>query len=173
MDSRLFLLSAVVFASSLPATAFAASDPEASYTLQVGAFPSTDLADKFVVKLVQAGEKPGCTTVELQGRGYWTRVFVGLFPTSNAARRYGDNLIARGIVSDFLVKRPEPEQSIVRPRRVTAAITAEPKAPRKAAVFYIAGDPSPFGPLNADSRQPGEEIRLIHPECSRPNRGQR
>ncbi|MEK6324356.1 MAG: SPOR domain-containing protein [Acidobacteriota bacterium] len=120
MRSRLFLFSAALLISTCPAIAFADSDPAVPYTLQVAAFPSTDLADILVAKLVQAGEHPVCTTVELQGRGYWTRVFVGLFSTGTAARRYGDNLIARGIVNEFLVRRAEPDQAVTRLRRVTA-----------------------------------------------------
>lgn len=153
MDSRLFLLSAAVFVSISPASAIAGADPEASYTLQVGAFPSSDLADKFVSKLIQLGEHPTRATVELEGRGYWTRVFVGRFPTGNAARRYGDSLIERGIVNQFLVRRPEPEQVIERPRRVTPASSSELPATERAAVFYVNVRPRTVTPLNSDLRE--------------------
>lgn len=119
---RLFLLLTAVFITVSP-FALADSNADVPYTLQVGAFPGTDLADKFVVRLVQAGEHPACATVELQGRGYWTRVFVGLFSTSAAARRYGENLIARGIVDEFLVRRADLDQGVTRPRRVTEDAT--------------------------------------------------
>ncbi|MEK6286010.1 MAG: SPOR domain-containing protein [Acidobacteriota bacterium] len=121
MHWRLFLFSTAVLMLIGPAIALAGSDPAVPYTLQVAAFPTTDLADRFAVKLVRAGERPFCATVELQARGYWTRVFVGLFSTSEAARRYGENLVGRGVVDEFLVRRADPNQAVTRPRRVTGS----------------------------------------------------
>jgi hypothetical protein len=84
----------------------------------VASFPNTELANKFVVQLVNAGERPVCATVEVEGRGYWTRVFLGLFETTYAAERYGDVLVARGIIREFLIKRATPNQAATRPRKV-------------------------------------------------------
>lgn len=143
MHSRLFLLSTAVFISLCPTTAFSDSDPAVPYTLQVGAFPNTDLADKFVVRLVQAGEHPACATIELQGRGYWTRVFVGLFSTSAAARRYGENLIARGIASEFLVRRADLDQGVTRPRRVTEGDPGKAGVTAKSFIPFVPKGTSP------------------------------
>jgi hypothetical protein len=151
MHSRLFLLSTVVLLLTCPATAFADSGPEVPYTLQVGAFPRSDLADKFVVKLVHAGEHPACATVELEGRGYWTRVSVGLFSTITAARRYGESLIAKGIVNEFLVRRADLSQSAVRPRRVTAGGSADRQAPVKSLAAY-AGRTEVLAQMSLDLR---------------------
>jgi SPOR domain len=124
MYSRLFLFSTAVLISIGPAMAFADSDP---YTLQVASFPSPELADKFVAKLVHAGEHPVCATVELPGRGYWTRVFVGLYSTSEAARRGGENLIARGIVNEFLVRRADLNQKVSLAKSAgNASVKAQP-----------------------------------------------
>lgn len=157
MHSRLFLLSTAVFISICPATAFADSGPDVPYTLQVGAFPSTDLADKFVVKLVQAGEHPACATIELEGRGYWTRVFVGLFSSSTAARRYGESLIARGIVNEFLVRRANLDQTVFRPRRVTAGGTSERQAAVKPVAPYVPGRAQELGQVSLNLRPPPNE----------------
>ena len=46
------------------------------------------------------------------------RAFVGLFTTSESARRYGERLIAGGQVTEFLVRRAELSQQATRPRRV-------------------------------------------------------
>lgn len=151
MHSRLFLVSTAVFVSMLAATAFADAGSDVPYTIQVGAFPSTDLADKFVIKLVQAGEHPACAGVELQGRGYWTRVFVGLFSTSTAARRYAESLIARGIVDEFLVRRADLDQAIYRPRRVTVGVPAERQAAVKQAA-YAPGRPQALGEMSLNLR---------------------
>lgn len=121
MHSRLFLFSSAILILIGPVIAIAGSDPPVPYTLQVAAFPTTDVADSFVIKLVRAGERPFYATVELQARGYWTRIFVGLFPTTEAARRYGENLVGRGIVDEFLVRRADPNQAVTRPRRVTGS----------------------------------------------------
>jgi SPOR domain len=152
MHSRLFLISTVVFLSICRATAFADSGPEVPYTLQVGAFPRADLADKFVVKLVQAGEHPACATVELEGRGYWTRVSVGLFSTSTAARRYGESLIAKGIVNEFLVRKADLSQSAYRPRRVTAGGSFDRQSAVKSLSSYGPGRTEVLAQMSLDLR---------------------
>lgn len=117
---RFFLLFMLLLIPASQAAALSESDStSACFTLQVASFPDPQLADRFVIQLVNAGEHPLCSTVELQGRGYWTRVFVGSFSTIDAARRYGDRLIARGIVREFLVKKTDFNQALTRPRRVT------------------------------------------------------
>jgi hypothetical protein len=119
MHSRLFLLSTAVLMAIGSVAALADSDPAALYTVQVASFPTVELADKLVAKLVHAGEHPACATVELPGRGNWTRIFVGLYSTAEAARRGGESLIARGFINEFLVKRADPNQIATRPRSVT------------------------------------------------------
>lgn len=127
MQSRLFLFSTTVLISICQVAAFADTGQNVNYTLQVGAFPNSGLADKFVNKLVTAGEHPASSMIELPGRGYWTRIFVGLFSTNSAARRYGEGLIARGIIDDFLVRKAEPGQAATRPRRVMTGGWAQPQ----------------------------------------------
>ena len=119
MNSKSFLLLAALLVSASPATAVPQSRlTNPRYTLQVASFPNTQLADRFVVQLVNAGEHPVCATVEVSGRGYWTRVFLGLFETTYAAGRYGDALVAGGIIREFLVKRADVNQAATRPRKV-------------------------------------------------------
>ena len=120
MNSKSFLFLAVFLA--LPGLVTAASQTRPnnpSYTLQVASFPNTDLANRFVLQLVEVGEHPVCATVELSGRGYWTRVFLGLFDTLQAAGLFGDDLVARGVISEFLVKKADLNQAATRPRTVT------------------------------------------------------
>jgi len=120
MRARLaFLLITLLVSAAGSSTAFSQSTNQTgSFTLQVASFPTKQLADQFVVHLVEAGEHPICSTVELQGRGDWTRVFVGLFTTIESARRYGQGLIAAGRITEFLVTRAELSQQATRPRRV-------------------------------------------------------
>src|SRR6185295_7956040 len=120
MHSRLaFLLIALLVTAAGSSTALSqTTNPTGSFALQVASFPTKQLADQFVVHLVEAGEHPICSTVELQGRGDWTRVFVGLFTTIESARRYGQRLIVAGRITEFLVTRAELSQQATRPRRV-------------------------------------------------------
>jgi len=125
MYSRRCLLLTPLFLLACASAAFPQSEPNAAnFTLQVASFPNTELANNFVVQLVKTGEHPTCATVELQGRGYWTRVFLGLFATPDAARRYGENLMARGIVDEYLVRRADLNQAALRPRRVSLTTTS-------------------------------------------------
>lgn len=120
----LFLLIATFVITAGSSNALSQSSKQTgSFTLQVASFPTKQLADQFVVQLVEAGEHPICSTVELQGRGDWTRVFVGLFTTAESARRYGQRLIAAGRVTEFLVTRAELSQQATRPRRVVQVDT--------------------------------------------------
>lgn len=125
MHARLgFLLIAFLVTAAGSSTAFSqSSNQTGSFTLQVASFPTKQLADQFMIHLVEAGEHPICATVALEGRGDWTRVFVGLFTTSESARRYGQRLIAAGRVTEFLVTRAELSQQATRPRRVVQVDT--------------------------------------------------
>jgi hypothetical protein len=117
-------MTALLVTAAGSSTAFSQSSKQTgSFTIQVASFPTKQLADQFMIHLVEAGEHPMCSTVELQGRGDWTRVFVGLFTTSESARRYGQRLIAAGLVTEFLVTRAELSQQATRPRRVVQVDT--------------------------------------------------
>ncbi len=75
-----------------------------NYTIQVGAFADTHVAESFAETLARAGETVVWGEVEIPERGRWLRVFVGSFDTQTEARRYGQNLIARAMIKEFLVK---------------------------------------------------------------------
>lgn len=120
MHSRLsFLLSTLLIAAAAPSVSLSqATAPGRSLTLQVGSFPNSTLADRLIAELALAGEQPKYATVQLPGRGAWTRVFVGAFFSSDEARRYGNHLVAERLIKEFLVKRAEANQEATRPRRV-------------------------------------------------------
>jgi len=126
VNSKPCLLLAVLLLSVNPAeAALQSSAAKPCYTLQVASFPSVELANEFVVELVAAGEHPMCATVEVSGRGHWTRVFLGLFDTVAAAGRYGEALVGRGVIQEFLVKRADVSQAAIRPRKVIENQTEE------------------------------------------------
>lgn len=121
-----FFLTALVISAG-PSAAMSKSDLAARhFTLQVASFPDTAQAGRFAAGLVTAGEHPVFDTVEIEGRGYWTRVLVGLFDTTDAARRYGVTLAARGIIKEFLVKKADPILALTRPRRVASSDSQVP-----------------------------------------------
>lgn len=127
MHSRLSFFLTALLISAGSSAALAKSDRAAPhFTLQVASFPDTALAGRFSVGLVSAGENPVFETVEIEGRGIWTRVFVGLFDTTDAARRCGVTLVARGIIREFLVKKVDPILALTRPRRVAGSDSKVP-----------------------------------------------
>ncbi|HEX8088936.1 MAG TPA: SPOR domain-containing protein [Blastocatellia bacterium] len=111
---RLLTLLALV-----PAVYAQSSEATGGFTLQVASFPERALAEQYTSKLALAGELPAWGTVELPGRGEWTRVFIGSFKTVEAARSYGVALMNRGIIEDFIVKSERDTRLLSRPRSVT------------------------------------------------------
>ena len=115
MNLKPCLLLVVLLSSvSSAKAALQSSAPKPCFTLQVASFPSVELANEFVV-----------ATVELSGRGNWTRVFLGLFDTVASAGRYGESLVGRGVIKEFLVRRADVSQAAIRPRKVIESQTQE------------------------------------------------
>jgi hypothetical protein len=149
-----FFLTALVISAG-PSAAMSKSDLAAPhFTLQVASFPDTAQAGRFAAGLVTAGEHPVFDTVEIEGRGYWTRVFVGLFDTTDAARRYGVTLAARGIIKEFLVKKADPILALTRPRRAASSDSQVPNHASSSALVTkaVLDDRTVFGsPANPAS----------------------
>lgn len=150
MHSRLSFFLTVLLISAGPSAAQSKSDLAAPhFEIQVASFPNTALADRFAVRLAGAGERPVCDTVEIEGRGYWTRVFVGFFDTTDAARRHGVTLVARGLIKEFLVKKAGLNQSVTRPRRVAGSDSLVPPYTGSSALVTkaVPDDRTVFGSL--------------------------
>jgi SPOR domain len=126
MHSLSFLLAPLLILAGQSAPPTKSFQTATHFTLQVASFPDTAQANRFGVGLVGAGESPMFDTVEIEGRGYWTRVFVGVFDTPDSARRCGVTLVNRGLIKEFLVKRAALGQSVTRPRRVAASDSLGP-----------------------------------------------
>jgi hypothetical protein len=125
MHSSLSVLFATLLISTIPAAAqLKTESTEMLFTIQVASFPDLDVAEKYAAKLTAAGEQPLCDTVGIEGRGRWTRVFIGIFDTPQAAKQYGDVLRTRGLITGFFIKRALQSLSLTRPRRV---VFTEPK----------------------------------------------
>jgi hypothetical protein len=120
MQSKLAIFSAAILLSLVSLAQAQSNESAPGFTLQVASFPNTALAEEFAAKLARAGEHPGWGTVELPGRGNWTRVFIGSFKTIWAARQYGEALVGRGIIAEYLIKTTCDIQSLSRP--ATASI---------------------------------------------------
>jgi hypothetical protein len=142
MRSRLtFFLTALLIPAN-PLAAMSQSDMIAPiFTLQVASFPEATQAASFAAGLVGSGERPSLDTVEIEGRGDWTRVLVGLFDTTDAARRYGLTLVARGVIKEFLVRKAGSNQTLTRPRRVSGNDSqVAPQLGRLASVLRTVGE---------------------------------
>jgi hypothetical protein len=57
-----------------------------------------------IAQLENAGEHPALSEAEIPGRGKWTRVLTGSFPSLKAAAAYAHNLVKRGVIKEFLVR---------------------------------------------------------------------
>jgi hypothetical protein len=132
-SKRSFFFTLLTLLALIPVIHAQSSETACNFTLQVASFPDTALAEKYVSKLTRAGELPAWGTVELPGRGEWTRIFIGSFKTVEAARRYGAALMSRGLIEDFIVKTERDTRLLSRPRSITRQETqASPYGIRKA-----------------------------------------
>jgi hypothetical protein len=121
MQSRQTFFSALIILSLF--SSFVYADAQAKtlgFTLQVAAFPETaeTEAENFITKIAEAGEQPIWGTIDLPGRGNWIRVFIGTFKSQNEARQYGEQLVARRLITEFIIKKSSEIKSLSRPRSV-------------------------------------------------------
>ena len=79
--------SAPAAAQSVPKVPEATSATGA-FTLQLGASPNRDDAERQASRLREKGYAPYIVTAEVPGKGTWYRVRMGSFPTKDAATRY-------------------------------------------------------------------------------------
>lgn len=138
-----------------------------NYTLQVAAFPegAEAAAEEFVSKLTAADEPPIWGVVTLPGRGRWTRVFIGAFATQAEARAYGESLIARLLIKEFVIKKASEIKSLSRPRSVSR------KDPRALPTSSISEEPQNNGfglSGGGNRRQPSFSQRMTKPEMKKP-----
>jgi hypothetical protein len=167
MHSRLSVLFATLLISSIPAAAqLKTESTEMIFTIQVASFPDLGVAEMYAAKLTAAGEQPLCDTVGIEGRGRWTRVFIGMFDTPQAAIQYGDALRTRGLITGFFIKRASQSLSLTRPRRVVFTgpknqVLGGTATQEKTAVVLPQARPIlnlPALPVTAPSRKKGTAI---------------
>ena len=65
-----------------------ATSATGAFTLQLGASPNRDDAERQASRLREKGYAPYIVTAEVPGKGTWYRVRMGSFPTKDAATRY-------------------------------------------------------------------------------------
>jgi len=65
-----------------------ATSAAGAFTLQLGASPSRDDAERQASRLREKGYAPYIVAAEVPGKGTWYRVRMGSFPTKDAATRY-------------------------------------------------------------------------------------
>ena len=125
------------------------------FTLQVAAFPESaeSQAEEFLSKLTEAGEQPIWGIIEIRGRGLWTRVFIGIFTSALEARQYGETLITRGLIEEFLVKRATEIKSLSRPRSINRPVR-HPTVSKDGRLLLLAR--WPVGEENLSPGDPGD-----------------
>lgn len=115
------LLSAILTLSLWSTSVCATLDePAAGFTIQVAAFPESaeSEAEKFVSRLTESGEQPIWGLIEIPGKGQWMRIFIGSFESSAEARQYGEKLIVRRVIKEFVIKKSSEIKMLSRPRSV-------------------------------------------------------
>src|SRR5205085_11639219 len=101
-------------------------------------------------RLCRAGGSVGVGIFALPGRGNWARVYVGSFKTTSEARDYGNALINRKLIAEYIVKTATELQSLGRPHTVKRTLRAsDSPAPQAANGNAAPGDLS----KNLASRQ--------------------
>jgi len=139
-----------------------------SYTLQVASFPDTAPAQEYAERLSRAGETVGFGTFALPGRGNWTRVYVGSFKTASEAHDYGNTLLSRKLIAEYLVKAATELQSLGRPHKVNrspapTAFSAPPAANGSPAPAFLT---HPVALLQAVNRSAAISVNPL-PNASR------
>jgi SPOR domain len=121
MHSKLAFIASALFFLLTPPAQGQPAESIFPYTLQVASFPDVTLAEQYAEHLSGAGERVGFGTYELTGRGRWTRVYVGSFKSTSEARRYGEALMGRGLIAEYLVKTARELQSLSRPHSINVS----------------------------------------------------
>jgi hypothetical protein len=95
------------------------------FTVQVASFADPTAAREFAAILSRQALETALCTVELPGRGTWTRVFVDKFRTASEAQKYGHRLLVRGVIREFVVTRiSEDELQAAQQGKTSRATTA-------------------------------------------------
>jgi hypothetical protein len=121
MKSRLPLFSTLLIFMFIAEGALAASaNWDENFTLQVAAFPEAEDAkgEAFISQLAEAGEQPIWGTIEIPGRGNWMRIFIGSFKSAAEAKQYGEKLLERRLIKQFVIKKLSDIKDLTRPRSV-------------------------------------------------------
>lgn len=142
MHPTLAILSSALLTLMLLPAQGQSADNGFPYTLQVASFPDAAQAGQFAERLSSAGETVGVGTFELADRGNWTRVYVGSFKTVGEARNYGDGLIRRKLIAEYLVKTSTELQSLGRPLTVNSAQKARATRPPSRTAYAVTPQPA-------------------------------
>ena len=115
-----------------------------SYSIQVGAFKEDERARNLVERLTGRGVLAFQREEEVTGRGTWTTVFIGKYPTREAATRHAEELRREGILSEFLIRETGIETDNARPALEIGGIEFKAESADKEVVLIRAS--RPFSP---------------------------
>ncbi len=79
--------------------------PEGVFTLQIGSHPNLDEAKDQVDALEKLGFKPYLRAAEVKGKGKWFRIFLGGYPSKDAAEKAGQKYQSEQVVESFVVSK--------------------------------------------------------------------
>src|SRR5262245_6189670 len=104
-----FLLTTVLFLTSLVLA------QGTRYAVQLGALQSQTDADAKVNELRAKDVQAYIVRTFVPGKGTFYRIRVGMFADTNAAKKYGADLVRRGVTADFFVapfEQPLEEKTV-------------------------------------------------------------
>jgi cell division septation protein DedD len=76
------------------------------FSLQIGSYPHEKEAKFRMETLEGLGLKPFFRTAELPGKGTWYRVFIGGYPSKDAAEKAGQQYRKKHVIESYIVSRP-------------------------------------------------------------------
>lgn len=74
------------------------------YSIQVGAFKEGERARNLVKRLTRDGYVSFCREEEVGGKGTWSMVYLGQYPSREEAKKQAKELMNKGVISEFLIR---------------------------------------------------------------------
>jgi CHAT domain-containing protein/Tfp pilus assembly protein PilF len=110
-----------------PGTPGLASVQTMTYTVQLEATPALATAQETVKRLRAQGMDAYIVKSRVKGKGTFFRVRAGNFLTQTEAKKYGVDMLEKGIADEFFVARYEPPQAdLMEPSPTTSGLLTPP-----------------------------------------------
>ena len=79
--------------------------PDGKFTLQIGSYPALNEAKDLVDALEALGLRPYLRVAEIKGKGKWFRVYMGGYPSKDAALDAGEQYKSKHVINSYIVAK--------------------------------------------------------------------